>query len=126
MLYTRGQCVKNKIPARHGGTCCQALRTQRQEDLCEFKARLVYLGSSRTAKTIQRDPVSLKQNKTKLKKKREKKVEILKCGGTLKCLAKMKEARHKEPHTVLFHFCEVSRREKEDRLTVCLGLDKEN
>ena len=61
----KGQCVKrNKIPARHGGTCRQALRTQRQEDLCEFKVRLVYIGSSRTPKTTQRDPVSFEQNKT--------------------------------------------------------------
>ena len=30
---------------------------QRQVDLCEFKASLVYLESSRTARTIQRNPV---------------------------------------------------------------------
>lgn len=54
------------------------------------------------------------------------KVEIVKCRRTLKCLAKMKEARHKEPHAVLSHVCEMSRREKENRLTVCLGLGKEN
>lgn len=45
-----------------------ALGRQRQADLCEFKARLVYKVSSRTAsKTIQRNLVSKnkKQNKTK-------------------------------------------------------------
>ena len=41
-----------------------ALSRQRQADLCEFKARLVYRVSSRTAKDIQRDPV-LKPNPPK-------------------------------------------------------------
>jgi hypothetical protein len=40
-----------------------ALRRQTQEDLCEFKASLVYRVSSRTAKATQRNPVS--KNKTK-------------------------------------------------------------
>ena len=34
-----------------------ALGRQRQVDLCEFKASLVYRGSSRTAKATQRNPV---------------------------------------------------------------------
>ena len=50
-----------------------ALKRQRQEDLCEFQARLVYIRSSRTVKTTQRDPVSLKQNKTQ--KRREKRLK---------------------------------------------------
>ena len=37
-----------------------AFRRQRQADLCEFKASLVYTGSSRTAGAIQRDTVSKK------------------------------------------------------------------
>jgi hypothetical protein len=32
--------------------------TPEAEDLCEFKASLVYLVSSRTARAIQRNPVS--------------------------------------------------------------------
>ena len=32
-----------------------ALRRQRQEDLCEFKASLVYTMSSRTARATERD-----------------------------------------------------------------------
>ena len=39
-----------------------ALGRQRQADLSEFKASLVYNGSSRTARTVtQRNPVSKKQ-----------------------------------------------------------------
>ena len=34
------------------------LGRQRQEDLCEVKANLVYKVSSRTAKAIQRNPIS--------------------------------------------------------------------
>ena len=44
-----------------------ALRRQRQADLCEFKASLVYRESSRTARATQRNPVS--QNKTKKENK---------------------------------------------------------
>ena len=39
-----------------------ALSRQRQEDLCEFKANLVYTVSSRTARTTQRNLVLKKQN----------------------------------------------------------------
>lgn len=35
-----------------------ALVRQRPADLCEFKASLVYIVSSRIARTIERDPVS--------------------------------------------------------------------
>jgi hypothetical protein len=35
-----------------------ALGWQRQADLCEFKASLVYRVSSRTARATQRNPVS--------------------------------------------------------------------
>jgi hypothetical protein len=34
------------------------IRRQRQEDLCEFKASLIYVSSSRTAKTIEKDSIS--------------------------------------------------------------------
>ena len=40
-----------------------ALRRQRQEDLCEFKASLFYRVSSRPARTTQTNPVS-KQKQT--------------------------------------------------------------
>jgi hypothetical protein len=42
-----------------------ALRRQRQADLYEFKASLVYRVSSRTARTSQRNPVSEKKKKKK-------------------------------------------------------------
>jgi hypothetical protein len=38
-----------------------ALRKQRQADLCEFKASLVYRASSRISRATQRNPVSNKQ-----------------------------------------------------------------
>ena len=38
-----------------------APRRQRQVDVCEFQASLVYRASSRTAKTTQRNPVSKNQ-----------------------------------------------------------------
>jgi hypothetical protein len=40
-----------------------ALRRQRQVDLCEFEASLVYTASSRTARVTQRNSV-LEKNKT--------------------------------------------------------------
>ena len=41
-----------------------ALRRQKQADLCEFEASLVYRASSRTVKTdTQRNPVSKNQKK---------------------------------------------------------------
>ena len=35
-----------------------ALRRQKQVDLCEFEASLVYIASSQTARATQRDPAS--------------------------------------------------------------------
>ena len=49
-----------------------ALGRQKQADLCEFEASLVYKASSRTARAIQRNPVlenKTKQNKTQTNKK---------------------------------------------------------
>jgi hypothetical protein len=40
--------------------------------ISEFEARLVYKVSSRTARTIQRNPVSKNQKKKKKKKRKEK------------------------------------------------------
>jgi hypothetical protein len=45
------------------GTLIPAPRRQRQVDLCKFKASLVYRVSSRTAKGIHRETLSLKTNK---------------------------------------------------------------
>jgi hypothetical protein len=42
-----------------------ALGRQRQEDLCEFEASLVYRVSSRTARATQRNPVLNKQTNNK-------------------------------------------------------------
>jgi hypothetical protein len=48
-----------------------ALRRQRQANLCEFKANLVYRGSSRTAQVIQGNPDS-KRKKKKNQREKEK------------------------------------------------------
>ena len=54
--------VKTKIQAGCGSApIVPALGRQRQADLCEFQASLVYIMSSGTAKTIERDPVTNKQ-----------------------------------------------------------------
>jgi hypothetical protein len=39
-------------------TLIPALRRHRQEDLCELKARLVYIASSRVTRTTLRDAIS--------------------------------------------------------------------
>jgi hypothetical protein len=44
-----------------------ALWKQRQENLCEFQASLVYRASSKTARATQRNPVSKKEVKTEVK-----------------------------------------------------------
>ena len=49
-----------------------ALGRQRQVDLCEFKASLVYRVVSRTARAKQRNPVSKNQKKKKKEKKKPK------------------------------------------------------
>jgi hypothetical protein len=46
-----------------------ALGRQRQVDLCEFKASLVYRVSSRIARATQRNPDWKKKTKTKTKEK---------------------------------------------------------
>jgi hypothetical protein len=43
----------------------------RDRRISEFKASLVYRVSSKTARAIQRNPVSKKQNKTKNKKQKQ-------------------------------------------------------
>jgi hypothetical protein len=46
----------------------------RGRQISEFEASLVYRVSSRTARAIQRNPVSKKQNKTKNKKQNKTKI----------------------------------------------------
>jgi hypothetical protein len=46
----------------------------RDRQISEFKASLVYKVSSRTARAIQRNPVSKKQKTEKEKRKKEKKI----------------------------------------------------
>jgi hypothetical protein len=48
-----------------------ALGRQRQGQISEFEASLVYRVSSRTARAIQRNPVSKNQKKKKKKKKQQ-------------------------------------------------------
>jgi hypothetical protein len=51
-------------------------RRQRQVDLCEFKAGLVYRISSRTARDTQKDPVSKKKKKEKEKEKKKERKKV--------------------------------------------------
>ena len=53
----------------------------RQRQISEFKASLVYRVSSRTARAIQRNPVSKDQKKKKKKERKEKKRKKKKRGG---------------------------------------------
>ena len=54
-----------------------ALGRQRQVDLSEFEASLVYIASSRTARTVkQRNPVLKNQKTNKQKTEREKEIRV--------------------------------------------------
>jgi hypothetical protein len=57
--------------------------------ISEFEASLLYRVSSRTARAIQRNPVSEKPKKKKKKKKRKNTEEYLK----LNCLKKQKQKK---------------------------------
>jgi hypothetical protein len=75
--YTEKPCLeKTKQPGgvAHAFTLIPALRRQRQA-ISEFKASLVYRMSSRTARAIQRNPVSKNQKKKKRKKKKQNKTK---------------------------------------------------
>jgi hypothetical protein len=69
-----------------------ALQRQKQANLCEFKARLAYRASSRTAKALQRNPVPKKtktkpNNQTNNKQKgRKRKLEKLDNSPTYKTI----------------------------------------
>jgi hypothetical protein len=58
-----------KLPTRHGGIPCSALRSQRQVELSELKARLVYLVNSSTSRVMQRACVKNKRKKASRKQK---------------------------------------------------------
>jgi hypothetical protein len=61
-----------------------ALRRQKQADLCEFKASMVYRVSSWTDRATQRNPVSKNKNKNKPKDKKKE-------GRGYKCLSYQRE-----------------------------------
>jgi hypothetical protein len=52
-----------------------APRSQRQEDICEFDASLVYKISYRTARATQRNPILKNQNEERRRKEEEEKKE---------------------------------------------------
>jgi hypothetical protein len=64
-------CLKHRPKARRlwYTPLISAFGRQRQVDLCEFEASLVYKGSSRTVRATQRNPVSKGKQKQKQKKK---------------------------------------------------------
>ena len=55
------------------GVVAQAFNPSRGRQISEFEARMVYKVRSRTARAIQRNPVSKKNKKTKPKKKQNQK-----------------------------------------------------
>ena len=61
-MVTRARAQKRTSPV-------PALLRQRQVDLCELEARLVYRESSRTARPTQRNPVLKDQKKEKGEKR---------------------------------------------------------
>ena len=74
-----------------------ALGTQRQVDLCEFKASVMYKASSRTVRATHRNPVSGKTNKNKReRKKKKKRMGILEAGEIAQLL--FQRAQVLEPH----------------------------
>ena len=62
-----------------------ALGRQRQVDLCEFEASLVYRVSSRTARATKMSPVSINQTKTKVNQEKEK-LLFLYCQASLRII----------------------------------------
>jgi hypothetical protein len=72
-------CLKHRPKARRlwYTPLISAFGRQRQVDLCEFEASLVYKGSSRTVRATQRNPVSKGKQKQKQKKKMPRRQESL-------------------------------------------------
>ena len=79
-LYVQVTPLENKTwcPRQMWGhtSLIPALRRQRQEDLCEFKACLVYRASSRTAKAVTQRTLSWKNQNEKKTKQKQDKVKI--------------------------------------------------
>jgi hypothetical protein len=69
-IYIIRLCLKNQQTAEQwggGGICLESQHLgDRDRQISEFEASLIYRASSRTARTIQRNPVS-KNNKQKNK-----------------------------------------------------------
>jgi hypothetical protein len=64
--------LKDLFWAGRGGALSQLSGGRARTQISEFEASLVYKVSSRTARSIQRNPVSKKQNKTKQNKNKTK------------------------------------------------------
>lgn len=79
-FYYSSSALKRKAPARHGATHLkpQLFRRQRQENCCKFKANLVDLASSRTAKAT--ETLSQKKRKRKEEEGREEEGENMEQG----------------------------------------------
>ena len=74
MRYGKTESVVNRVDSSGAWwrtPLIPALGRQKQEDLCELKASLVYRVSSRTVRTTQRNSVSKNQNKVKTTAKRK-------------------------------------------------------
>lgn len=68
------------VVVAHAFSLILAIRRQRQEDLCKFKASLIYESSSRAAKTVEGNPISKKTKTTKQNQKTNKQTKrILSC-----------------------------------------------
>ena len=63
MLHLSQEAESSWVEMAH--TFNPALRRQRQTDLCEFEASLVYRASSRTVRATQKNPFSKNQKKKK-------------------------------------------------------------
>jgi hypothetical protein len=64
---------RTEFPAGLGATGRSCLKTQDRGRVSEFEASLLYKVSSRTARAIQRNPVSGKKKKKERKKRKRKK-----------------------------------------------------
>lgn len=69
--YVVRPCIKQQQKQARSLPLVLAFWSQRQENFSEFKASLVYIESSRTARAAKRDLVS-KQSKTNKSKKKKK------------------------------------------------------
>jgi hypothetical protein len=73
----------------------------RDRQISEFEASLVYKVSSRTARAIQRNPVSKKQNKTKQNKTKQNKTKQSKAKQSKAKQSKAKQSKAKQNKSFL-------------------------